>query len=133
MIFDKSHSAYHEFDKAVKGFPRSGGPTRLIVLNEQGLPILQFERGKGPSDEIDEKYVALGIRVIRNLFDLSDELEGKKPERIAMFFEDEVISFDWDRPFVFIISWPRDTIKLSNSMDSAYLRRLSRTLHEELT
>ncbi|MFC2170584.1 hypothetical protein ACFLQJ_01245 [Calditrichota bacterium] len=133
MLFDRPEGVYSEFDKAVKSFPRNGGPEKLLVLNEQGLPIMQYEQGKGATEEIDEKFVALGTNIMRNLYHQADALEGRKPQRIALFFEDEIISLDWIKPFILIITWPRAAIKLSNSMDSSYLSRLIQTLQEELT
>lgn len=128
----KKIQAFKNFEKAASSFPQSGGPQRILVFNNQGLPILQYGKENGAIKEMNIHDSALGAELIREVFQSLKRLRDKNPSRVVFFFEDEVVSFEQDDPFIFLINWHIGAFKLSTSNET-YIRRLGKTLQEELT
>ncbi len=132
MIGFKNKGAFPDFEKAVRSFPKSGGPLKLLVLTMQGLPVLEYDRDTGASQDIDDYRAAAVTDLVRSTFKGMESIQNEEPERMAFFFSNEVITVEKDDPFIFVITWPSEILKRSTATGSAYLKRLARTLHEEL-
>lgn len=133
MIFAKSDRPFTNFENAAKSIPKSGGPLKILVFNNQGLPVLQYVRDYGATNKIDERESALGADVVRDLYIRMNDIYEDDPERVALFYDDKVVTLEKDDPFIFLITWPTKAFKVTSSASENYIKRLSRTLHEELT
>ncbi len=129
----KSKPGDSELEKAINSIPRSKGPLEILILNNQGLPVMHYDRDEGVSATIDEMQSALSTELVRGIYDRIQNIREEDLERAAFFFEDSILTVEKDDPFIFLITWPRGVIKVSNTIDSNYLKRIGRTLHEELT
>ncbi len=133
MIGFNKKGAFPDFEKAVRSFPKSGGPLNILVLTMQGLPVLEYDRKTGASQDIDDYRAASVTDIVRSTFSGMEKSKGEEMEKMAFFFDNEVVTVEKDDPFIFVITWPADILKLSTSAGNSYLKRLARTLHEELT
>ncbi len=133
MIFARSDKPFTNFENAAKSIPKSGGPMKILVFNQQGLPILQYIREYGATNKIDERESAVGADLVRDIYMRMNEFHGEDPKRVAFFYEDKVLTLERDEPFIFLVTWPNNSFKITSSASENYIKRLGRTLHEELT
>ncbi|MBD3165991.1 hypothetical protein GF324_05300 [bacterium] len=131
--FSKSDRPFSNFEKAVQSVPKSKGPKRILVFNNQGLPILDYGEESGATDRVNDRDSAIGADLVRDIYLRLNDFEGKEPERVAFFYQDQVLTLEKDEPFIFLISWPTTAFKIISGASENYIKRLGRTLHEELT
>lgn len=118
-------------EKARKLFQKHKNILRVLVLNQQGLPVLQLSNLDEFSRIVDEEECAMGAELTRKVFDIIKVFRGREPFRIAFFFNDEVITVDRKGPFIFIVTWPESALKAASSSES-FIKRLQATLAEDL-
>jgi hypothetical protein len=128
----KKHRAFPSLERAWKAFPHVKGNLRVLVFNLQGQPVIQYSHDSGVTTTIDERECALGMELTRSVFGSINSFSGSQPQRIAFFFDNEVITIEQSDPFILMVFWPRSTARLRSSIEE-YLNRLIQTLLEELT
>ena len=128
----KNFRSYKTLEIAKKRFPKGKGPQRLLVLNNQGLPIMQASAVDDFNFMIDEHECAEVADLARNVYNGIKAFRGREPDRVAFFFNDEIITVERDGPFILLINWSEAAFK-SNSGSETYIKRLESTLFEELS
>ena len=58
-------------------------------------------------------------------------IRGLEPERVAFFYENEIITVESDGPFIILMTWSEKAFKLNIGIEN-FLKRLKSTLYEEL-
>lgn len=124
--------AFPSLDKAWKSFPRVSGKLRILVFNLQGQPVIQYSSDGGANTVVDERECALGMELARVIYNSITGYSGSKPERVAFFFPDQVITIERFDPFVLMVFWPQKAARLDREIEE-YLDRLALTLQEEFT
>ncbi len=122
--------SFKSLEEARRALPRGKGPIRVLVLNRQGLPVVQFSNS-GKTEKISDRDCALGTELAREVFDSIKPFYGKLPSRVAFYYKEEVVTVERSGPFVMLITWPRVSFK-SITANETYVKRLERTLFEEL-
>jgi hypothetical protein len=128
----KNFRSYKNLEIAKKRFPKGKGPQRLLVLNNQGLPIMQVSAVDDFNFMIDEHECAEVADLARNVYNGIKAFRGREPDRVAFFFNDEIITVERDGPFILLINWSEAAFK-SNSGSETFIKRLESTLFEELS
>ncbi len=128
----KSMRAFRNLEIAKKRFPQGKGPQRILVLNNQGLPIMQVSNLGEFDFLIDDQECAEVADLARVLYSGIKTFRGREPLRIAFFYNDEVITVERDGPFILLMNWSVTAFK-SNPGSEAYIKRLEGTLFEELS
>ncbi len=128
---NRSNTAFKSFEKAAKSVPR-GGPLRILVFNKRGLPVLQFGDINLVSKATTDEISAMGVKLTHDILEQVDPLNDSLPNRIALFYDEEVITIEQDDAFIFFIVWPIRAFDLNTKFDT-YIKRLGVTLKEELT
>ncbi|MFC2150401.1 hypothetical protein ACFLQV_02740 [Calditrichota bacterium] len=126
----KQVTAFRDLEDARKSLPRNKGPIRVLVLNRQGLPVLQYSNS-GTVQKISDRDCALGTELAREVFEIIRPFHGKLPESVAFHYPEEVITVSRSGPFVILVTWPAVAFK-SIVANELYVKRLERTLYEEL-
>src|SRR4030042_1855179 len=119
---DKKHQACPSLEKAWKAFPRIKGILRVLVFNMQGQPVIQYSRDSGVTTTIDERECALGMELTRSVYSSINSFSGSQPQRVAFFFDNEVITIEQSEPFILMVFWPRNAARLHSSIEE-YLTR----------
>ena len=128
---NRSNTAFKSFEKAAKSVPR-GGPLRILVFNQRGLPVLQFGDTKLVSKATTDEISAMGVKLSHDILNQVDQLNDNLPNRIAFFYDEEVVTIERDDAFIFFIVWSTRSFKVDTKFDT-YIKRLGVTLKEELT
>jgi len=128
----KNFRSFKNLEIAKKRFPKGKGPQRLLVLNNQGLPIMQASAADDFNYLIDEHECAEVVDLVRTVYNSIKAFRGREPERVAFFFNDEVITVERDGPFILLMNWSESAFK-SNAGSEIYIKRLESTLFEELS
>lgn len=123
---------YKSLKAARKRFRKGKGPTRILVLNEQGLPIMQVSDNDDFDVIVDDEECGDVVELARCVYNAIKSLRGQDPSRIAFFFNDEIITVERDGPFILLVHWDQGAFT-SNADSEIYINRLEKTLHEELS
>jgi len=128
---ERSYPAFNSLDAARKKIPKAGAPQRILILNRQGLPIMQMSRIDDFAVIVDDQecgeVAELARKVNRNI----KSFRGLEPERVAFFYEDEIITVESEGPFIILMIWSKKAFKLNPGIEN-FLKRLKSTLNEEL-
>ncbi|MDP8228759.1 MAG: hypothetical protein P9M15_04835 [Candidatus Electryoneaceae bacterium] len=116
----------------MKNLPKSKGPISVLVFNQQGLPVFYLNRNEEMSFLEQERKSAFGLRMVRELFNSVRIFHNQDSKRLMFFYDNEVISIEQEGPFVILVTWPSTAFK-EVSANSNYIKRLRKTLYEELT
>jgi hypothetical protein len=127
----KSYPAYKSLDAARKKLPRTGAPNRILILNRQGLPIMQMSKVDDFAVIVDDQECGEVAELTRQVNKCLKSFRGLEPERTAFFFDGEIITVECDGPFIILMTWSEKAFKLFTSIDN-FLERLKSTLYEEL-
>ena len=128
----KTVRSFKNLDIAKKRFPRGKGPQRILVINNQGLPIVQMSAVDDFDFIIDDQECAEVVDLARIIYNGMKAFRGRDPERVAFFFNDEVITVEREGPFILLINWSETAFK-SNAGSETFIERLGSTLFEELS
>ena len=131
---DDRHKSSHSFqslEAARNKFPKVKGPHRILVLNTQGLPIMQMSSIASFAFIIDDKECAEAVELARDVYSSVKSFRGIAPLRVAFFFNDEVITVERNDHFILLMYWDEEAFK-PNSNSEKYIRLLENTLKAEL-
>lgn len=128
----KTVRSFKNLDIAKKRFPRGRGPQRILVLNHQGLPIMQMSAVDDFDFIIDDQECAEVVDLARIIYNGIKTFRGREPGRVAFFFNDEVITVEREGPFILLMNWPETAFK-ANAGSETFIKRLESTLFEELS
>ena len=123
---------FKNLEAAKKRFPKVNGPLRILVLNKQGLPIIQVSSLDDFAYIIDDVECAEALELAREVYSSIKSFRGKSPERVAFFFRGEVITVEHKDPFIILMNWSENTF-CSNISSEGYIRKLESTLFDELS
>ncbi len=132
MALGKSRHSFKNLEQAKCSVPRKRGPSRILVLNKQGLPILHYDVNEGEIRRVGERECAMGAELAREVYRLLRSYRDEEPFRVAVFYPDEVMTIERNDPFILLITWPHSAINMIGS-NEAFVRRLEVALREELT
>jgi hypothetical protein len=128
----QSTLAFASLDKAWKAFPKGFRDLRVLVFNTKGQAVLHYSRAAGASTAVDENESAWGMELTRSIYASIRAFSGKVPLRTTFYFEEEIVSVERNDPFIILVFWPREAVKMDKEINR-YLERLTLTLQEELT
>ncbi|NQU06095.1 MAG: hypothetical protein HQ568_08385 [Calditrichaeota bacterium] len=127
----QSYSAFKSIVAAKKKIPKVGAPHRILILNRQGLPIMQMSKIDDFAVTVDDKECGEVAELARKVYKNIESFRGLKPERVAFFYKDEVITVEIDGPFIFLMIWSEKAFKRNAGIEN-FLKRLKSTLNKEL-
>lgn len=127
----KLFPAFKSLENAKKRLPKSRGPYRVLVLNRQGLPIMQMSRIDDFAVIVDDIECGEVTEMVREVYAAIKSYRGLEPSRVAFFFNDEIITVDREGPFIILMVWSNDAFRTETGIEN-YLHRLEKTLYEEL-
>ncbi|NQT35231.1 hypothetical protein HQ587_08575 [bacterium] len=128
----KNTRAFKNIEAARKRFRKSNGPQRILVLNQQGLPIMQMSSIDDFAFIIDDEECAEVVDLARTVYNSIQSYRGIEPYRIAFFFNDEVITVERTGPFIILVNWQEEVFRRRYNSET-YIERLESTLFEELS
>ncbi|MDP8241262.1 MAG: hypothetical protein P9X24_19410 [Candidatus Hatepunaea meridiana] len=128
----KSSRSFQNLEAAKKKFPKVKGPHRILVLNTQGLPIMQMSSVASFAFIIDDEECAEAVELARDVYSSVKSFRGIAPSRVAFFFDDEVITVERNECFILLMYWDEEEFK-PNGKSEKYIRLLENTLKAELT
>lgn len=126
-----SHPTYKNLDVARKKLPKTGSPQRILILNKQGLPIMQMSRVDDFDIIIDDRECGEVAELARKVSEDIKSFRGLEPERVAFFFKDEIITVEIEGPFIILMIWSEKAFTTNSNMEN-FLERLKGTLYQEL-
>ncbi len=124
--------AFKNIEAAKKRFGKGSGPQRILVLNNQGLPIMQMSSIDDFAFIIDDEECAEVVELARTVYNSIQSYRGIEPYRIAFFFNDEVITVERTGPFIILVNWQEEVFRRRYNSET-YIERLESTLFEELS
>ena len=124
--------AFKNIETAKKRFRKGSGPQRILVLNNQGLPIMQMSSIDDFAFIIDDEECAEVVELARTVYNSIQSYRGIEPYRIAFFFNDEVITVERTGPFIILVNWQEEVFRRRYNSET-YIERLESTLFEELS